>query len=239
MSRQTLTIDGVSTADYDILITGSNTFETAEPVVKNIQIPGRSGDLIVDENRFKNFDLKYDLAFGSNFQSRFQNFAALLMSERGYRRLRDSFRPDVYRIGRIKKAVAVQKAYFRQGVGTMQVVFDCKPQLWLNSGVTAIEFEESGTVANPTQFYAKPLVRVYGAGQIGVNETYMEIEANSYPYIDIDCDTMNAYYGATNCNQLISLLNGTEFPTLKPGNNYVDLWEGITKLEITPRWWTI
>ena len=54
-------------------------------------------------------------------------------------------------------------------------------------------------------------------------------------YIDIDCDRMNAYKGATNKNDKIS----GDFPVIKSGANTLATTGTITKLTITPRYFTI
>ena len=55
-------------------------------------------------------------------------------------------------------------------------------------------------------------------------------------YINIDCDTMNAYrLPAENKNAYIS---GT-FPKLAPGINTIALTGTVTKCEITPRFFTM
>ena len=49
---------------------------------------------------------------------------------------------------------------------------------------------------------------------------------------------MNASSAGNNANQYIEILNDAEI-TLKPGSNYVAYSGSITKIEITPRWYTI
>ena len=57
-------------------------------------------------------------------------------------------------------------------------------------------------------------------------------------YTDIDCDLEDAYKGSANKNGCLQLYSG-EFPTLAPGENGITLGTGITKVEITPRWWSL
>ena len=49
---------------------------------------------------------------------------------------------------------------------------------------------------------------------------------------------MDAFYGANNCNSMISLTSG-DFPELVPGDNGITLGKGITKIELIPRWWIV
>lgn len=96
-------------------------------------------------------------------------------------------------------------------------------------------FTAGGSISNPTDMPAKPLIRVYGSGAITVNGTEIEIATHSYEYIDIDCDLQEAFYGAANANMYISL---DEFPTFRSGVNIIVL-DGVTRVEITPRWWRL
>ena len=56
-------------------------------------------------------------------------------------------------------------------------------------------------------------------------------------YTDIDCEIMDAYKGATNCNGNIRTTDN-KFPVLRAGQNNITK-SGISRLEITPRWWTV
>ena len=88
---------------------------------------------------------------------------------------------------------------------------------------------------NPTPFESKPLIKVTGTGTLTVNGVQIAISATP---TTIDCELMEAYNGTTSRNSDI-VLTPNKFPVLKPGNNTITLGSGITKLEITPRWWRI
>ena len=118
--------------------------------------------------------------------------------------------------------------------GEFDLTFNCKPQRFLKSGEDAITFTSGGSVLNETMQTAKPLLRVYGTGTFSIGGATMTISSANV-YTDIDCDLMNAFKGTTNCNGNIS---GT-FAALAPGDNAITLGSGITKIEITPRWWVL
>jgi phage-related protein len=83
---------------------------------------------------------------------------------------------------------------------------------------------------------ALPLIRAYGTGTFTINGITVQITSAS-SYTDIDCDLQECFKDtlATNCNGNVVL---TTFPELKPGENTISM-SGITKLEITPRWWRL
>jgi phage-related protein len=119
--------------------------------------------------------------------------------------------------------------------GSFDLIFNCRPERFLKIGDTAQSFTADGTITNPTDMTAKPLIRVYGSGKVEVNGAEITIASHSLEYIDIDCDLQEAFYGSTNANQYISV---DDFPKLDSGANIVDL-TGVTKVEITPRWWRL
>ena len=123
---------------------------------------------------------------------------------------------------------------------SFEMRFDCKPQAWLKTGEVPIEI--TGTtpvkIVNPTLHSASPLIRIYGTnGSLMINDVEVTF-ADVDEYVDIDCEIMDAYKGATNCNSKISLL-GSDYIELKAGQNLITLISGVTKLVITPRWWII
>ena len=120
--------------------------------------------------------------------------------------------------------------------GTVELEFDCMPQRWLTAGQAFTTFTADGTITNNTLFNAKPLLRVYGAGQFGIGAETLELTQAGQAYVDVDCESMNAYEGSTNMNQYLTV---TDFPVLAPGSNGVTLGAGITKIEIMPRWYNI
>ena len=159
------------------------------------------------------------------------------MSVVGYRKLIDSYHPDEYRMVIYQGPLTV-KPTKKNDAAQFDIVFNAKPQRFLISGDTATTLTASGTISNPTLFPSRPLIRVYGNGVLGVGSDSITIINNSGNYIDIDCDAGLAYRGATNMNSSITL-SGYDFPALVGGTNNIALGTGITKVEITPRWWRV
>ena len=118
------------------------------------------------------------------------------------------------------------------------ISFYRKPQRFLLSGESAVVLTASGSITNPTRFKSKPFIRVYGSGVLGIGGTNITIASHSYTYMDIDCETGRAYYGVTSLDNKVTL-NAIDFPTLNPGANGISKGSGITRIEITPRWWEL
>ena len=231
-----LTIDGVSSEDFNIWISGGATYDSPKRDYDAVPVPGRNGDLIFDNGRFENMPLKYPAFITREFQKNIDDFRDFISSLRGYKRLEDTYHPDEYRMAFFGDGVKV-KTTAANLAGEFDISFYCKPQRWLKEGERAVKFTGDGAIKNPTYQTAKPLLRVYGTGTVKIGSITITISAADV-YTDIDCETMDAYKGAVNCNANISTTND-EFPTLKSGTNNIVLAGGVTRVDITPRWWRV
>lgn len=234
--RNYFTLDGVDSRDFGVYISGQGTFSASARSYELLSVPGRNGDLIGTEKRFENGELTYPAFIYANFKQNIADFRAFINSLFGYHRLVDSYHPNEYRMvffqGEFDPDVTA-----KNDAASFDITFNAKPQRFLLSGEQATTLTADGTITNPTRFNSQPLLRVYGAGNLGINgDTITISQANVYT--DIDCEMMDAFKGTENRNQYITLTN-YNFPVLVPGENGIALGAGITRVEITPRWWTV
>lgn len=235
MRQQYFMFDGKSSRDFSVWINGGGTFGSPERDVQTIKVPGRNGDLIMDNGRYHNLDVIYQAYISEDFSQNFGAFKAWIESRRGYKRLADSYHPDHYRLARLKEPLQPSMGAFNR-YGTFDIVFDCDPRKFLKDGEKQNVYTSSASLINPTQFEALPLLRVYGTGTVTIGNISVTINSAD-EYTDIDCEIQEAYKGNQNCNENITLSEG-EFPILTPGGNNISL-SGVTGIELTPRWWTI
>lgn len=236
--RNFLTFDGVDCRDFGVYISGQGTFSAPARAYELQEIPGRNGALIGYDAHLQNTELTYQAFVYSNFRESIRGFRNFLLSRVGYKRLIDTYHPDEYRmacyVGPFEPDVLSDNK-----AGSFELMFTCKPQRYLLSGENVITMTATGAIFNPTLFDAQPLIRVYGNGTIDIGTgSFLSIDENPYPYIDIDFAMMEAFSGDNNCNEYISL-SDNDFPVIPPGSTTLTLSAGITKLEITPRWWQV
>ena len=234
--RNYFTLGGTDSRTFGVYISGQGTFNAPTRESDMLSIPGRNGDLIGFGSRLANAELTYPAFIYANFRENLANFRAFLMSDTGYRRLVDTYNPGEYRLAAYSGGLEVEPT-IKNDAGAFDIVFNVKPQRFLLSGEEAQTLTASGTIDNPTLFNSKPLLRVYGAGTLGINSDTIVISTADV-YTDIDCETMYAYKGSVSKNQYVSV-SGLDFPVLRPGANNITLGSGITSIEITPRWWTV
>lgn len=113
-------------------------FPTPEKDVINYEVPGRSGDLLVDFGSYKNVELSFAVAIeskdeGDTFLTLYDALRTAIMVQSGYQRLEDSLYPNEYRMAR---AVSVEVGKNDTKNGTAIITLDAKPQRYLTSGET-------------------------------------------------------------------------------------------------------
>lgn len=230
--KDIFTYNGISSDEFGCYAANVNQFDAPARDIESIDVPGMNGSLTIDNGRFLNQEMSYLMYVRGDIQNRISGLRNALSVGRGYQRLEDTFNPDVFYMARYVSGFAVDQSDRYRAAFT--VTFDRKPQRFLKEGEKTLPaFTANGSFLNKTDQIAKPLLRVYGTGQFIINGATMTISSANV-YTDIDCELKDAYKGATNCNGNIS---GT-FPELSPGTNYVTL-NGVTKIEITPRWWIL
>lgn len=234
--RNYFTLDGVDSRTLGVYISGQGTFSASARPYEAQPIPGRNGDILTGGKRLENGVLTYPAFIVRDFDANIRELRNFLLSRVGYVRLVDTYHPDEFRMvyyeGPFEPDVTE-----RNNAANFDLEFFCKPQRFLLSGETAASFTGAGTITNPTRFPSQPLIRVYGTGTVGIGSTTITITAAN-TYTDIDCALMAAYKGTTNRNAYVQL-NTLDYPVLPPGNTGVALGSGISRVEITPRWWRV
>lgn len=229
-----LTFNGQSLANFGTFWDGSQLFVTPEKDVTFYEVPGRNGALSVSNNRYKAKEISVNCFIRENFLSNFASLVDYLYSQDGYGRLENSKEPDVYQKACFVNAIQPNTGAFLK-YADFTLVFNAYPQKWLKSGESAVTINTSATLVNPTHQIALPLIELVGTGEITINSSVLTLSANNTTTY-IDCETKDAYEGATNRNGDLTIVGG--FPVLTSGNNSVSI-TGFTSAKVYPRWWRL
>lgn len=202
-----------------------------------IQVPGRNGDLLIDQGAYDNYTQMYDIYFNANRNKTpagARTVRQWLMQGTGYQRLEDSYDPDFFRTAYYSGPTEIENAMNLFGRSTISFV--CKPQRWAKSGEFSILYSQPVVLHND-MFPALPLIKVNGNGQGTLFVGDYSVSFSSIDgYVVIDSELQDAYQGTQNKN---STIQTNDFPVLEPGDNAISWNGGISSVEITPRWWTI
>lgn len=231
--------NGVSSQDYGIQVEHPPGYQTPARDYEVIHIPGRNGDLVIDQGAYQNVSRSYQIAIGDpekDFMGMANVIAEWLHSASGYARLEDSYEPEYYRLAMFQDEVSIENIL--QHAGRATIDFNCKPQRFLKSGEEIIHLSTNSILRNPTGFTSLPNITVHGSGSgiLYVNH-YAIIMPNINGYIVLDSDIQDAFQGSINRNSDVVLSEG--FPELLPGENNITWTGGITYVEVIPRWWTL
>lgn len=227
-----LTYNGKAFSEFNTFFDGSKAFGSPEKDYEFYEILGRNGSLSRYNNRFKDIDLSFPCFIRSGFIDNYRNLLAFLNSSEGYCRLESSKEPQIFRKALFKGVVEPQTTPFNHG-GFFTITFRCNPQRWYKSGEQWVDV--TNLIHNPTRQIARPIIRIYGSGSFMVGSHEITVNTAGTEYIDLDCETMDAYEGAVNRNNCVE--TGFEQIGLKPGNNGITT-DGVT-LKIMPRWFEI
>lgn len=227
------TFNGKSTANFGLLVDGLKTYGAPQRRVEQIAIAGRNGDIIIDSGTYDNYVAEYTISVIDNFKFNAREIANWLLGSSGYLRLEDTYNPEHYRLASCYNTLEFDVIALSRA-GTATVDFLCYPQRFLKTGEQVITLTANGSLANPTGFTAKPIIRAYSKGSFTIGNQVVTINSID-GYVDINSETMQCHKGTTNCNQNVSI---DEFPTLSSGTTNITL-NGVTKLDITPNWWQL
>ena len=157
-----ITFNNVSSSSFGLEVETFPTYDIPEKEYDVVHVPGRNGDLLIDNNTFSNVSRKYKVSVATQtmpFYQKLNGISEWLHSASGYSRLEDTYEPDFYRMACYREGINVENLLNEAGRAT--ITFDCKPQKFLKSGEAAVEFTQMGVITNPTAFASSPIIKVY------------------------------------------------------------------------------
>ena len=235
--------------DYGILIRNKQTFDAPKRDIDFVSVPGRDGDLLIDNGRYPNVDMTYgimlvapsinplnpneniDLAEASKAVRQW------LMSDYNYYQLTDSYDPDYFRLAVFSGDIKFETK--NTSIAYSDIKFNCKPYRYRIDGQKALTTNASAlTLFNPESLFSLPRITVKGNGNLKVSINNQIFTVNDVTgYVIIDSDMMNVYnpsQTSTNYNTKAQFAN---FPKLKIGSNVISAASNnVTEINVIPRW---
>lgn len=241
----------IYTKDLDLVIQSEPTYTFPAKDVTVEHIPGRNGDLVIDNKSWQNVERVYSLASvfrpGTNFIENAEKIIKFLTDKKGYQRLEDSYDPNVFRMAQFKSNGALSNYYDQATV--ISVTFDCKPQRYLKDGEIPVVFSgSSAALENPTGCPALPIISISGIEHedkdvflVTVkndNKVTSTITLSDVPsgdvIIDSELQTVSSIQNG-DVNKYVSL-NDKEFPSLGKGNPEVYINKYTEKTNIVEQY---
>lgn len=230
------TYNGKSASSMGLNICNKNVWCSPSRSVTAVSVPGRSGDILVDNGRYENINVVYS-CFGINsgydvLHTSRSIKAWLQAHDTNYYHLTDTYDPHYFRLASYSGTLDIE-AVINQ-LKDVKLTFNCKPFKYSFDGQQEIELTKPVTLYNDEEWESHPYIRIYGKGTIVlmINNASFSFSAVD-EYIELDSILMSAYKGIELCNHQIHFY---DFPILVVGKNKIN-WSGnVSKVCIIPRW---
>lgn len=228
--------NGVNLNDFNCAVDTSNVFNSASKSLEKVQINGRNGDLILSNDRYDNISVSIPCFIRYNFKTNFRRLTDFLKNTEGYCKLETGEEADLFRLACFYDVIEASTTQINRE-GQFTLVFDCKPQIFLKSGQIWNKLTTGSQILiNPTYSASLPLFQVKGTGTITVNDTVIQLNANTGT-TTIDCETGDAYQDTINRNGNL-IVTDNQMPKLNSGNNNIKV-TGFSSVQIMGRWFQI
>ena len=231
-------------AECGLIIQEKKAFSAPARDVTSQPVPGRSGNLILDNGRYENRDKPYTCVIAPWFSSTPGELSAIsgrlksiLMRDSGYLTLRDDYTAGAFYRASYHSALDIEEILVQTGKVTL--LFDCDPYIYTDAGQQPITVTTSpNVITNPEEYDALPKIVINGSGNVDI--TINNALGNNVFHLlgittgtVIDSELMEVYQGTASVN---SKMATPEFPILTPGSNTIQWTGSVTSLVITPRW---
>lgn len=235
--RGLIVYDGEASSDYGMVIAEAPSFDSPERKQAVYNVPGKNGAIIIPQDAWEDVPKSYRVWLANDREdlaTKVRAFQGMLNSKKGYLRLEDNFEPEIYRLAYISGGNEFSNEMTAYGEATLK--FICRAEKFFKAGGLPVAVTNGDEIYNPTRYTAKPLIHIEGSGTVTVSIGGNTISATLSDYINIDCESMNAFrLAAENKNTDIS----GSFPLLEPGANTVGITGTTTLVTVTPRIFTI
>lgn len=128
--------------ECDMFVLGKGVFGAPSRDVTQIHVPGRNGDILIDNGGWNNVDVTYSsCCILSNFRENAAKLRGYLMANPGYHELTDPYNPDEVRYAEFRGPFTPE-AFTARGnnAGMFDLTFNCKPQRFLRESMIARDY---------------------------------------------------------------------------------------------------
>lgn len=128
--------------ECDMFVLGKGAFGAPSRDVTQIHVPGRNGDILIDNGGWNNVDVTYSsCCILSNFRENVAKLRGYLLANPGYHELTDPYNPDEVRYAEFRGPFTPE-AFTARGnnAGMFDLTFNCKPQRFLRESTIARDY---------------------------------------------------------------------------------------------------
>lgn len=228
--------NGHKSSEFNMYIDSDYELASTTPDYQAVEIPGRDGDLLIPNNRFKSFIQEFPITYIGAYNDSIQKIEKakqLMLQDTNWHDMSFSFDPDyIYRASFLGEFRVKKSATYL----TQTLSFNMMPYKYDNSGQAYQTVTNGQKLNNTGTIPAKPIIKITGSGdctvQIGNKSVtlkgvdggiIMDSDSQLCTSLDGKRTQFDKMYG-----DFIQIPTGNQTITIT-GNN-------ITKTEILPRW---
>lgn len=221
--------------DFKLLISFDVELASSEPDVTAAEVPGRDGDVLIDNHRNKSVTQTFSLASAQPHPQgteMMRQAIEWLRADVGIHDFELSSEPDYIRHASVLAAVSTT---VKQDGVYGSVTFSFEPRRYLKEGLTDTAITSGTTLKNLGTIPSQPKITLVGTG-----DCQLTIGDSTYKFKGIDS-------GVVIDSQATSIVRSdgkdyafgwyyeTVFPLINPGQSPIS-WTGSFTGSITPRW---
>lgn len=240
--------NGNDSRDFGILIRTKNTYDAPQRDLNFISVPGRDGDLIIDNGKHPNVNINYGIMLVAptlnsleknpnlNLAAASRTLKQMLYSSFNYYELTDSYDPDYFRLACFSGDLSWETK--NTNVAYSEIKFSCKPYRYRKDGKLTHTATSSLSIFNPENMVSLPRITVEGDGNLKVSVNNQIFTVNDVTnYVIIDSDMMNVYNPTQPSTNYNTNAQFSTFPKLKIGSNVISAASNnVTGINVIPRW---
>lgn len=217
-----------------MIIENAGSFESAQPDIDQIEIDGRNGVLLVDNERLKPVNRSFPFSFVTDHYRHIafrEEDAAEWLSAKGFKNLELSWDQDYIYKAAVVNSFDVTETVRKFGKGTLD--FLIHPIKYLKIGQIEKTISNGGVLFNPTKRKAYPKITLTGTGNvtITINDQSLVLK-NITGGIVIDNENLTVTYrGQSQYDWLYS-----DFVHLDKGKNVISWDNSAFTLKIIPNY---
>ena len=231
---------GKSSKEMHLRVLNDVGFTSPTRDVNAIQVPGRDGDLMMDNGRFnsvvRSIPCRIEAPSNVNVESVINDVNNWLIDDGRFHEFGWDSDPEFKYLARVEDSVSSQRVLSR--FGTTTIDFRLHPIKYLRSSLEEQSVRNNDVIENPFNVEAKPLLRVSGmvSGggdlviEIGGRPLVLRGMAQSGCVIDSETQTITDPSGRITLFEIMR----SPFPVLKPGANVIRVPAGVT-VAMAPR----
>ena len=218
-----LIFNGINSKDLGIRIERHNNFSSPQRVVERVKVPGRTGEIIIDDNSYENIIFEYEFILdckGTDLAAKANEVSNWLHSDYTYKTLTFSNSNKVYNAVVINK-IDISRMF--KTFGKALVTFEAY-EVASTKERSILKITNEDIYINNTNDTIKPIIKVIGEGNCSFNINNQEIILKGLEEeVIIDCYNLNCYKKEDNkiinCNnKMIGM-----FPKLEVGENKINV----------------